>query len=208
MRAAPIHAPMEDAPTSVDPPRIRRVRGARVRPERPPEAEARAGPAFHGVRGDPGNRLARAPLTAVRIREAIALRNHRIDQAERAPPPRAGPARVPIDWVRSRDANQQIRQTGPDRLRILRTGAGRPGPNPRHPHRPVTPLTPAVSVAIDGLVYTVVVTPGATPEATARLLAERLKGRYHVEIREVSASSATVRLEPPILRNADPRRAH
>ncbi len=208
MRAAPIQAPMEDAPTSVDPPRIRRLRGGRVRPERPPEAEARAGPEFLGLRGDPGNRLTRAPLTAVRIREAIALRNHRIDQAERAPPPRAGPARVPIDWVRSRDASQQIRQTGPDRVRIQRTGAGRPGPNPRHPQRPVTPLTPAVSVAIDGLVYTVVVTPGATPACTARRLAERLDGRYRVEIQQVSASSATVCLGPPILRTTDTNAAH
>ncbi len=193
MLAPKLQAPLEDERTSVDPPRTRRVRPAAVRPERAgPEGEGGGDPpGYLGVRGDPGDRLAPARLTTVRMQAAIALRNHKIDAAERGPPRRPRPSLVNIDWVRSRDATQRIERIGPDTIRIRGLAAGRAGPRPgAQRSRPVTPLTPALSVAIDGLVHTVPVRIGGTPRAAAADLARRLCLRYRFEITDVSEDSA------------------
>lgn len=204
---APIpSAPLEAEPTTLDAPRVRRVavRSVSRDPGAPSNAAASEAAGCLGVRGNPGQLLARAPLAAVRLREAIVRRNHQIDVAERAPPNRP-PGRVKIDGVRSRDADQRIRLEGTDTLRIVGVGAGRPGRRAGAPaHRPVTPLTPAVSVAIDGLVYTVPVRPGASPRATFARLRERLERDYAVEILSVSDGELVARLDAPILRRAVP----
>lgn len=206
MLAPKIQAPLEDGPTSVDPPRTRWVPPSSA-PAEVREPEAAVEPEYLGIRGDTGDRLARGTVATLQLRAKIAWRNHRIDASERAPPASCKiPTRVTIDWVRSRDAGQRIERIAPDTVRIRGDAAGRPSPRPHQPPgRSVTPLTPALSVAIDGLVHTIPVGPGETPAATARRLAHRLDGAYEVEIKEESGGSATLRIGAPILRRGAAR---
>jgi hypothetical protein len=130
--------------------------------------------------------LSRAPLGAVRVREAIVRRQA---NADRAPSPRAppSPSLVTIDWVRSRDAAVKAARVERDTLELsLDDGA-----------RPVAP-GPALTIAVEGESYSVQRAPGDDAAALAARVEARLARRFEVQVAVLDPRRARVRLVAPL----------
>jgi len=178
-----------DSDTVVDPQRLRRRRRARglanTRPEDQEEQNSICDAL--GRRGNPGATMARSALTAVRVREAIVRRNHTIDRAERAPR-RASSVKpmtlVRVDWVRARDTGLRVERTGPDTFTVSGRATGCVPMVPVAPGRRASsgPKTPALSLGVDGLLFTQVVGAGEDAQTCVRRWAERLGARFEIEV--------------------------
>ena len=150
--------------------RIRSTASVRERPaETAPEIGEIAGPWV-----DPGDTMSAASAVQVRLREAIVRRNHRSARTEVT-------GCVEIDWARSKEL--AVKRIGRGVLRIE-------GSSPK-PAR--------ISIGIDGLAFTVAVSPGSQP---SEAIAERLSSHYLTEIIVESHDSFLVVLTglAPILR--------
>jgi len=192
--------------TIVDPDGGRRRRRRRRAPVAgsPPADEtslADAAPAL-GVRGDPGRTLAASALTRVRVREAIVRRNHQIDRAERAPR-RASSVKpmtlVRIDWVRARDTGLKVERIASDTIVVsgvasgcvpsTSTGRGRASSS--------GPQTPALSIGLDGLLFTERVHAGEEASTCVARWCARLEARYELAV-EVVDGATHVRFVRPL----------
>lgn len=140
-----------------------------------------------GVRGDAGATLSRCALTRVRVREAIVRRNHQIDQAERAPR-RASSIKtitlVKIDWVRARDTGLRVERTGPDTFTVSGRATGCVPIAPLVAGRRASsgPQTPALSLGVDGVLFTQGLRAGDDAAACVARWAERWSGRFELEV--------------------------
>ncbi len=145
-------------------------------------------------KGNPGNTMARSGLSALRVRETIVRRNHFVDrsleaqQAEEAhhdlPKPQ-GFSKVQISFARSRDQRQRLSLYGKDALLVegIASGASKVGGQKA-----------ALSIGVDGLIFTVAVERGDTAKRSMARLAERLSAHFEVELKHNSAHKTLLRL--------------
>lgn len=176
--------------TVVDPsPRRRRRRRpiapTRGQPEAPPEAEPEGA---LGVRGDPGATLARSALTRVRVREAIVRRNHQIDAARARAKRRSSSLEaitlVRIDWVRARDTGLRVERRGPDTIVVSGRASGRAPACPVVSGRSPSSVrrVPALSIGIDGLLFTEPVEAGDSARECVARWCHKLEARYEIDV--------------------------
>lgn len=109
-------------------------------------------------------------------------------------------ALVRIEWVRSEDAGMAVCTFGADGVLLdgYATGTYQPGrrraPAARDALGEGAAPKPAVSVGVDGMMYTVRLNPDDSPAAIARKLSQRLRKKYTVEIDHQSESCTVIRL--------------
>lgn len=203
---APIPAlPLEGHDTQVDGARDRLVRRVRLpRPERPEPERSPLGMRLTArpLRG-PGigadESLRPASLSRVRVREAMVKVQSAFERERSAKPSvgaKAAPLRIPqvqVAWVRSTDRAQKITRQAADTFTITGLAAGTTCGSAR----PGAPTVPAVSLGIDGLIYTVAAHAGDTAADVLARLVARLSGLYEVELLENGPDRATARLVAP-----------
>jgi hypothetical protein len=147
----------------------------------PSKRTARSRPVLKGKPVAPEEALQPAPLSKVRVREAM-VRIQESLESDSETDIEALEAKVPevsIAFVRSRDKTQRIERFGRDGFRIKGTATG----------------WGEISVGAEGHIFGIQTSPGDSPETTATRLAERLKASFQVN--RPDPASAILREHPP-----------
>ena len=136
-------------------------------------------------------------LSDLRVSESVARRAaRRVSTVVANPAQERGEAvaLVRLAWVRCEDSGLDANAMGADGILLQGVATGQLQPGRRRPPSSAPNAGPALSVGVDGLMYSVRLSPGDTPALIARKLSKRLRKKFLVEVKHQGEGVTLLRL--------------